>query len=90
MVRTWHGHVMASVNQIRPHCVNEVGMTNSKPLAARHGRGTAWEGHAVCESAFNVHSVNLRSSVKAISHSKGNYVVSSPPIGRLQRRRVSL
>ena len=43
---------MASVNQTRPHCVNQMGKTNSKPLAARHGRGMAWAWHAVCESAF--------------------------------------
>ena len=35
---------MASVNQKRPHCVNQMGKTHSKPLAARHGRGTAWGG----------------------------------------------
>jgi hypothetical protein len=35
----WHGHGMASVNQTRPHCVNQMGKTHSKPLAARHGRG---------------------------------------------------
>jgi hypothetical protein len=27
---------------------------DSKPLAARHGRGTAWARHAMCELAFNV------------------------------------
>jgi len=36
---------MASVNQTRPHCVNQMGKTYSKPLAARHGRGTAWAQH---------------------------------------------
>ena len=41
----WSEHGMASVNQTRPHCVNQMGKTHSKPLAARH---------AVCESAFNV------------------------------------
>ena len=30
---------MASVNQTRPHCVNQMGKTHSKPLAERHGRG---------------------------------------------------
>ena len=30
---------MASVNQTRPHCVNQMGKTHSKFLAARHGRG---------------------------------------------------
>jgi hypothetical protein len=39
MVRAWHGHGMASVNQTRPHCVNQMGKTHSKPLAARHGHG---------------------------------------------------
>jgi len=42
------------VNQTRPHCVNQMGKTHSKPLAARHGRRTAWARHAMCESAFNV------------------------------------
>ena len=36
-----HGIGMASVNQTRPHCVNQMGKTHSKPLAAQHGRGTA-------------------------------------------------
>jgi hypothetical protein len=31
-----------------------MGKTHSKPLAARHGRGTAWARHSMCESAFNV------------------------------------
>ena len=50
--RAWHGRGMARVNQTRPHCVNEMGRTHSKPLAARHGRGTAWARHAMCESAL--------------------------------------
>ena len=45
MVEAWHGHGMASVNQTRPHCVNQMGKTHSKPLAARHGRGKAWARH---------------------------------------------
>ena len=48
----WSDHGMASVNQTRPHCVNQMGKTHSKPLAARHNRGTAWARHAMCESAF--------------------------------------
>ena len=47
-----YGHGMASVNQTRPHCVNQMGKTHSKPLAARHGRGTTWAQHAVCESTL--------------------------------------
>ena len=47
MVRAWHGRGMgmASVNQTRPHCINQMGKTRSKPLAARHGRRTAWARH---------------------------------------------
>jgi hypothetical protein len=55
MVRVWHGHGVASVNQTRPHCVNQMGKTHSKPLVARHGRGTTRARHAMCESAFKVH-----------------------------------
>ena len=50
MVRALHGHGMASVNQTRPHCVNQMGKTNSKPFVALHGRGTAWARHGKCES----------------------------------------
>jgi len=35
----WHGRGMASVNKTRLHCVNRMGKTHFKPLAARHGRG---------------------------------------------------
>jgi hypothetical protein len=54
MVRAWHGCGMANVNQTRPHCVNQMGKTHSKTLAARNGRGTAWARHAMCESAFRL------------------------------------
>ena len=52
----WSEYGMASMNQTRPHCVNQIGKTHSKPLAARHGRGTAWARIAMCESALNVPS----------------------------------
>ena len=45
MVGAWHGHGMTSVNQTRPHCVNQMRKTHSKPLAARNGRGTEWARH---------------------------------------------
>ena len=63
MVGAWHGHGMASVNQTRPHCVNQMGKKHSKPLAARHGRGTAWARHAMCESVlrlFEYGQINIR------------------------------
>ena len=50
-------HGMASVNQIRPHCVNQMGKTHSEPLVAGHGKGTAWAQHAMCESALRVWKV---------------------------------
>jgi len=57
IVRAWHGRGMASVNETRSHCVNQMEKTHSKTLAARHGRGTAWARHAMYESAFNVCAV---------------------------------
>jgi hypothetical protein len=41
MVVAWQGNGMTCVNHTRPHCVNQMGKTQSKPLAARHGMGTA-------------------------------------------------
>jgi hypothetical protein len=49
-----HGHGMATVNQTWPHCVDQMGKTHSKPLAAWQGRGTVWARHAMCESTFTV------------------------------------
>jgi hypothetical protein len=60
---------MAFVNQTRPHCVNQMEMTQSKPLAERHGRGTAWEWHGMCELAFRVKSYQVLSLVKMYKHS---------------------
>jgi hypothetical protein len=57
MVRAGHGRGMASVNHTRAHCVNQMGKTHSKPLASRHGRGTAWARHAMCESALIPHKL---------------------------------
>jgi hypothetical protein len=68
MVRAWHGRGMASVNQTWPHCVNQMGKTHSKPLAARHGRGTAWARHAMCESALRVPSSSVKQSKNVAKH----------------------
>jgi hypothetical protein len=38
---------MASVNQTRPHCVNQMGKTHSKPLA-----GTAWQGNGMGAACY--------------------------------------
>jgi hypothetical protein len=52
MFVAWHGLEMACVNQTRPHCVNQMGKTQSKPLAAGHGM--SGEQHDMCELAFGV------------------------------------
>jgi hypothetical protein len=52
MARKRHGNGMVCVNQTRPHCVIQMGKTQSKAFAARHGRGTAEERHGMCKSAF--------------------------------------
>jgi hypothetical protein len=41
-VESWHECGTACVNQTWPHCVNQMGKTQSKPLLAWHGRGMAW------------------------------------------------
>jgi hypothetical protein len=46
------GERTTCVNQTRPHSVNKMGKTQSKPLAERYGRGTAWEQHGMCELAL--------------------------------------
>jgi hypothetical protein len=45
---------MICVNQTRPHCVNQMGKSQSKSLAERRGRGTA----GYCESALSLVTVN--------------------------------
>jgi hypothetical protein len=45
VLRAWHGHGMASVNQTQPNHVHCMGKTHSKLLAARH---------AMCGSAFTL------------------------------------
>jgi hypothetical protein len=64
---------MASVNQTRPHCVNQMGKTHSKPLAARHGRGTAWARHAMCESALKHAVVVALLEILMIAGNSGLY-----------------
>jgi hypothetical protein len=44
---------MVRVYQTRPHCVNQMGKIQSKPLAERYGKGTAGERHGMYESACN-------------------------------------
>ena len=63
MIGTWHGHGMASVNQTRPHCVNQMGTIHSKPLAARHGRGRHGRGMGTaCYVWIGLNTANKASS----------------------------
>jgi len=54
-----------------------MGKTHSKPLAARHGRGTAWARHAMCESVLkgifflNSYSTRLYVASKWYIHLRG-------------------
>jgi hypothetical protein len=54
---SWHG--MACVNKTRPHYVNQMGKTQSKPLTERHG---------MCESAFTVSTRTSR--CRSLVHSR--------------------
>jgi hypothetical protein len=42
VVMAWYRCSMACVNQTRPNCVNQMGKTQSRLLAAWHDRGMAW------------------------------------------------
>ena len=44
MVRAWRRRDMASVNQTRPHCVNQMGKT--------HSSGTAWQGNGMGAACY--------------------------------------
>jgi len=45
MVGAWHGHGMASVNQTRPHCVNQIGNTYYKLFGL--GMAGGRQGHGM-------------------------------------------
>jgi hypothetical protein len=53
-----------------------MGKAQNKPLAARHGRGTAWTQHAICELALRREAIAFMSTrVRRMysSHSKVNH-----------------
>jgi hypothetical protein len=60
-----HGNGMACVNKTRSHCVNEMGKTQFKPLAERHG-----EQHGMCESAFRQLLQCFINQLKQLHHTK--------------------
>jgi hypothetical protein len=56
----WHGTgAVWCVNQTQPHCVNQMGKTQFKPLAA-------WERHCMCELAWSFPYLNLPSEVLCV------------------------
>jgi hypothetical protein len=62
---------MVCVKQTRPHCVNQMGKTQSKVFAKWHGRGTAWKWHGMCESALSVLAMHdLTLPVHTVSDNK--------------------
>jgi hypothetical protein len=68
-----HIRGMACVNKTRPHCVNQMGKTQSKPVAERHGRGTAeeWHGNGMVRVnpallSTREHSLSLEASQSAL------------------------
>jgi len=70
MVGARRGHGVACGNQMRK--------TESNPLAARHGRGTAWARHAMCELALT--GVIKRSFYKHPELSPAGQAPSQPGI----------
>jgi hypothetical protein len=57
MARARLGRGIACVNEIRPHCVNQLGKAKSKPLATRQGRRTAWARRGNGMVCVNMHLV---------------------------------
>jgi hypothetical protein len=76
MVRAWHGHGMASVNQTRPHCVNQMVAVSRRPCCAVALRRTAWSEHGMANvNKTRPHCVNqmgkTHSKPLAARHGKG-------------------
>jgi hypothetical protein len=69
-----HGHGMACLNQTWPHCVNQMGKTQSKSLAARHG---------MCKSAFSA-TVSIFSVSASSAHSILKFQSSSLPFHNIR------
>jgi hypothetical protein len=72
------GNGMVYVNQTRPYCVNQMGKTQSKPLAERHG---------MCESALRrligSGDVQLRSFLASTLHCNCQHLIpAASPIGK--------
>ena len=63
----WHG--IASVNETRPRCVNQMGKTHSKPLGVRHGRGTACYVWIGLKRAVTWQWCSLASHIQAVGKS---------------------
>jgi hypothetical protein len=68
VVRARHGHGMASVNQTRQHCVNQMGKTHFKPLAAWHGRGMLYVNRPLSASLYLSYQFCQRSTKPVLSN----------------------
>jgi hypothetical protein len=78
---------MVYVNQTRPYFVNQMGKTQSKSLAERHGSGTAGERHGMCESALRRliegGDVQLRSFLTSTLHYNCQHLIpAASPTGK--------
>jgi hypothetical protein len=72
-------HGMASVNQTRPHCVNQMGKTHSKPLVARHGHGMLCVNRPLW-STYSLRNVGRYFSLLLYKQIKLNFTFCCPCI----------
>jgi hypothetical protein len=70
-----------------------MGKTHSKPLAAWHGRGTAWARHAMCESAFSLSFMQktmqklVTKNIKDGTLGHDTYIYSNLPTNQLSTQK---
>jgi hypothetical protein len=95
MVMAWHGRGMACVNQTRPHCVKQMGKTQSKTLSGTawqgNGMSTAWEQHGMCELALtpSAHGRFFAVAVKVSTNGERNATFSHFPHYMVQTVRAT-
>jgi hypothetical protein len=82
-----HGRGMANVNHTRPQCLNQMGKTHSKPLAARHGRETVWLRHATCESVLREPGFLPLNRISELVWDRESYEAGAPSDNRFDDAR---
>jgi hypothetical protein len=83
----WHGMCESAlcVNQTRPHCVNQMGKIQSKPLAERHGRGWQGNGMVCVNPPLIVHQRAAQNELRPkTSYKETNLHPSRASYGRVQ------